>query len=106
MWDYMTILTETKARNLKSGDKAVADGTVTGLRLLPSAVKEHGKWLLRYVSPVNGKSRDIGLGTYPEVSIVVARKLGLAAREQIANGIDPIDARKMNALYQRLRLRL
>ena len=51
-------LTDLKAKNIKPGDKAVADGTVTGLRLEPGGTKGHGKWMVRFVSPETGKGRD------------------------------------------------
>ncbi|HDO1357098.1 TPA: DUF4102 domain-containing protein, partial [Aeromonas veronii] len=51
----MALLTDTKARNLKPGDKAIAHGGVTGLALHPSTAKGRGNWVLRYVSPVTGK---------------------------------------------------
>ena len=88
------MLVETKAKTIKPSDKPFADGTVTGLRLLPSSSRGHGKWQLRYVSPKSTKRRDMGLGTYPEVSIVRARLLATEARNMIALGTDPIDARE------------
>jgi integrase len=89
----MAILTNPKARNIKPGDKPVADGSVTGLWLHPGKEDGNGKWLMRFVSPETNKRRDMGFGTYPEVSIIDARKAAAAARESIRNGIDPIDAR-------------
>ncbi len=94
----MEILKKLQASNIKPGDKPIADGTVTGLWLHPGKIKGHGKWILRFVSPQTNKRRDMGLGTYPEVSIVDARKAALAARELIRNGRDPIDARKSDAV--------
>ena len=64
----MAIITDTKARNLKPEDAAVPHGGITGLTLHPSQSKGHGKWVLRYVSPITGKRRNAGLGTYPEIS--------------------------------------
>jgi len=87
-------LTDLKAKNIKPGDKAVADGTVTGLRLEPGGTKGHGKWVLRFVSPETDKRRDMGLGSYPDVSIIDVRKVAGDARDLIRNGIDPIEARK------------
>lgn len=106
----MTVLSDTKAKNTKPGDRPVADGTVSGLRLHPGQEKGHGKWLLRYKSPTVFKGdkrkeikkppelarRDMGLGTYPEVSLTEARTAALAARELIRSGVDPIEARKAN----------
>ena len=89
------MLTETKARRVKPGDKPVADGTVTGLRLIPSAANGRGNWQLRFVSPETNRRRDMGLGVYPEVSIADARDRALAARKLISSGLDPItDTRK------------
>ncbi len=84
------MLTETKARRIKPGDKPVADGTVTGLRLIPAATNGRGKWQLRFVSPETNRRRDMGLGVYPEVSIAAARDRALEARKLIASGLDPI----------------
>jgi integrase len=87
-------LTDAKARSIKPDDKnALADGTVTGLTLQPTGRKGRGHWNLRFVSPVRKKRRDMGLGVYPEVSIVEARRLAADARKMIAGGEDPIDAR-------------
>jgi hypothetical protein len=87
-------LTDTKARTIKPGDKNLADGTVPGLTLQPTARKGRGRWNLRFVSPVRRKRRDMGLGVYPEVSIVEARGLANEARKKIGGGEDPIDARE------------
>lgn len=84
------MLTETKARRIKLSDKPLADGTVTGLRLIPAAANGRGKWQLRFVSPETSRRRDMGLGVYPEVSIADARDRALAARKLIAADLDPI----------------
>ena len=89
----MAQITELKARNVKPGDKPVADGTVTGLWLKPGAAKGEGKWILRFVSPASAKRRDMGLGAYPDVSIGDARRSALAARELLRSGQDPIEDR-------------
>ena len=75
------------------GDKPVADGMITGLRLEPSTERGRAKWILRFVSPVTGKRRDLGLGVFPEVGIADARSAGIAARQLIAAGKDPINER-------------
>ena len=84
------MLTETKAKRIKPGDKPLADGTVTGLRLLATGKAGRGKWQLRFVSPETEKRRDMGLGSYPEVSIGQAREVANDARRLIAQGLDPI----------------
>lgn len=84
------MLTETQARRIKPGDKPVADGTVRGLRLIPTASKGRGKWQLRFVSPEIERRRDMGLGVYPDVAIGTARERAQEARKLIAAGLDPI----------------
>lgn len=86
----MALLTDIKARSITPGSAAPPHGGVTGLNLLPSRTqKGQGKWVLRYVSPVTGKRRNAGLGTYPQVGIALAGKLAREMREQIAVGQDP-----------------
>ena len=89
----MATLTDIKARNLKPDGPTLPHGGVTGLSLHPSGKKGHGKWVLRYVSPSTGKRRNAGLGSYPEVGIAEAGRQGQAMREQLAQKIDPLDAR-------------
>lgn len=91
----MALLTDTKARNLKPEDKPIPHGGVTGLTLHPSSSKGHGKWVFRYVSPTTGKRRNAGLGSYPEVSIADASKAAQGMREQILNGADPLELKKI-----------
>ena len=56
-----------------------------------------GKWSLRY--RLDHKSREMGLGTFPEISIVDARQKAEDNRRQILNKIDPIeDKRKQEVL--------
>lgn len=90
----MAILTDTKARNIKPDSPQLPHGGVTGLILIPAKTKGHGKWVLRYVSPVTGKRRNAGLGGYPEIGIADVGKLATAMREQIAAGSDPLEIKK------------
>lgn len=94
----MATLTDTKARNIKDGDKPVPHGGITGLSLHPSSTKGRGKWVLRYVSPTTGKRRNAGLGSYPEVSIADVGKIALVMREQLAAGVDPLDAKRIEVV--------
>ncbi|WP_303809343.1 site-specific integrase [Sandarakinorhabdus limnophila] len=90
----MQLITDVKARSVKPGDKPVAHGGVPGLRLEPGSIKGRGKWILRYVSPVSGTRRDMGLGSYPDTGIAAAKISAEAARATIAGGGDPIYARE------------
>lgn len=89
----MSKLTDLKARNLLPGGKPIQHGGVAGLRLEPGTSPGTGKWIFRFVSPVSGKRRDMGLGKYPSVTIAGAAADALRARELMAKGLDPIDAR-------------
>lgn len=92
----MKQITDLHAKRIAPGDKPVAHGVVTGLRLEPGAAKGYGKWILRFVSPVTGKRRDMGLGVYPEVGIADARARAMEARQAIAGGKDPIGEREVD----------
>ena len=56
-------------------------------------------WVFLYAR--NGISRAMGLGSTRVVSLALARELAATAREQLARGLDPVDARKAAALEQR-----
>src|SRR5688500_12588658 len=66
-------------------------GGVAGLAL---QVTETGarSWILRAM--VGGKRRDIGLGGFPDVPLADARRKAREKREDIIEGIDPVEARK------------
>jgi integrase len=49
-------------------------------------------WVFRFT--LAGRTRDMGLGKYPVVSLEKARELAARCRQQVAEGIDPIEARK------------
>lgn len=61
-----------------------------GLRLVVRASGSKS-WLLRY--QIAGRRRDMGLGSYPEVSLKEARLTAAGHRKQLANGIDPMAVR-------------
>jgi integrase len=45
----------------------------------------------------NGKRREMGLGSYPTISLVAARQRADECRRQVAEGLDPITERKKAA---------
>ncbi len=51
----MALLTDTKARNIKPDDKPLPHGGITGLTLHPSNSKDHGKWVLCYVTQTTNR---------------------------------------------------
>lgn len=88
------MLTDLQARKIKPDSKALSDGATRGLYLFPSGKVGIGKWIFRYVSPITGKRRDMGLGRYPEVSIRDARAAALECRRLIETGVDPLEAKR------------
>jgi len=92
------LLTDTKARNVKPGGAPIPHGGVTGLALHPSSNhRGHGKWVLRFVSPVTKKRRNAGLGTYPSIGIAEVANQARLMRDQIARGLDPLDSKANDA---------
>lgn len=81
-------LTATSVSNAKPNDKEynLSDGRGLMLRVKTSGSRF---WLLNYSRPVTKKRANLGLGTYPDVSLAEARKRREAARELLAQGIDP-----------------
>lgn len=73
---------EGKARKMSDGAGLVLDARPTGA----------GWWRLRYW--LAGREGMLSLGTYPEVSLKLARQRRDEARQLIAQGIDPSAARK------------
>jgi len=84
-------LTDAKARNAKPKNNQFKLFDTDGLFLLVSPAG--GKWW-RFKYRLGGKEKLISLGTYPEVSLAQARVRRDEARGQVADGIDPSQARK------------
>ena len=51
------------------------------------------KWVLCYT--INGKRREMGLGSFPSVGLAEAREKSAANKKLSTEGIDPIHARKV-----------
>lgn len=81
-----------KAYELDRLDRRGLYGDGDGLYL--SVAKGGSKsWIYRY--QVNGRRRDLGLGGYPAVSLAKARSRRDDARQQVRQGIDPLEARDL-----------
>jgi len=63
-----------------------------GLRLVVSKGGAK-KWVLRFT--INRKRREMGLGSFPDVSLADARDKASDARKLANQGIDPIEAKKV-----------
>ncbi len=73
------------------GNSTFAVGGVSGL-LMQITPNGGRTWLLRV--SVAGKRREIGLGGYPDTSLAQARERAREAKDQIRQGIDPVEERK------------
>jgi hypothetical protein len=62
-----------------------------GLRLVVSSTGAK-KWVLRFT--IDGKRREMGLGSFPDVGLAEARDKAAEHRKQAKDGIDPIEARQ------------
>ncbi|HEX9880963.1 MAG TPA: Arm DNA-binding domain-containing protein, partial [Hyphomicrobium sp.] len=69
-----------------------------GLYLKVSKAKTRS-WVYRYGH--NGKTRYAGLGPFPTVSLAAAREAAQTCRQQIAAGLDPIEAKRAEREAQR-----
>jgi integrase len=78
-------------RKIETADEGVY-GDGGGLYYI-ARKRGEGRWYLRY--QLDGKRRELGLGSYPEIGLAAARKAAGEARELIARGIDPVEARRV-----------
>ncbi len=62
-----------------------------GLRLVVSN-RGAKKWVLRFT--IDGRRREMGLGSFPDVGLAEVRDKATEHRKQAKNGIDPIKARQ------------
>jgi len=81
-------LNPAKVKNAKQGKHE--DGG--GLRLVVSKAGAK-KWILRVT--VNGKRREMGLGSFPDISLAAAREEASEGRKLARKGTDPIEARRV-----------
>ncbi|WP_186122661.1 tyrosine-type recombinase/integrase [Burkholderia gladioli] len=84
-------LTDLKVRTVKPTEKQqkLYDGGGLLLLITPAGGK---RWIFKY--RVEGKEKSLALGTYPAVSLAAARDRRDSAREKLAAGLDPSEAKK------------
>lgn len=85
----MAIHKLTPRRVATAGPGKYEDGG--GLRLVVSSTGAK-KWVLRFT--IDGKRREMGLGSSPDVGLAEAREKATQHRKQAKAGIDPIEARR------------
>lgn len=92
---HIMLLTDVQIRRAKAQDKPYTLNDGSGLSLLIDTNGGKG-WRFRY--RFAGKAKMISFGVYGEVSLAEARKKRDEARNQLANGINPSDARRANKI--------
>ena len=92
-------LTDVAIRKTKPGGKPVklADGGGLHLLVTPAGGK---LWRLKY--RLNGREKQLAIGSYPEISLSEARKRREAARMLIANGKDPSQEKRREKVRSRV----
>jgi len=93
-------LTDTALKKVKAEDKDIILSDGNGLQV---KVRKSGSklWNFNYYHPITKKRVNMGLGKYPDVSIVNARKLAQQARELVALGTDPKEHRDETLAFKR-----
>ncbi len=84
-------ISDKKVRNLKPKDKPYKVSDFEGLFVL---VKVSGSKSWRFKYRVDGKEKLLVIGDYPAVSLSQARQARDAAKAQLAEGIDPNEAKQ------------
>jgi integrase len=92
-------LTDTAIRKAKPGDKPTKIFDGSGLYLL---VQPTGRKLWRLKYRFGGSEKLLALGAYPDVPLRGARDRRDDARRQLANGVDPGQARKAEKAAQKV----
>lgn len=84
-------ISDIKVRNLKAGDKPYKVSDFEGLFVL---IKVSGSKSWRFKYRIDGKEKLLVIGDYPAVSLSQARQARDAAKAQLAEGIDPNEAKQ------------
>ncbi|CAM3054057.1 integrase domain-containing protein [Vibrio mytili] len=88
-----TPLTDSKIRTYKPQDKIciLSDGGGLQLKIKPNGSK---LWNFNYYHPITQKRVNMGLGSYPDISLRAARETAQQARTLVKSGVDPKEARE------------
>lgn len=81
---------KVKAAKAKGKDYILTDGNGLQMRVRINGSK---LWNFNYIHPETKKRINMGLGTFPEISLAQARKRTVEARELVAQGLDPKEKR-------------
>src|SRR5271154_470917 len=89
----LTAVEVTKAK----GPAVLHDGGGLYLRVSATGAKS---WVFRF--QLDGRRRDMGIGSFPAVALADARGRAADARRQLQGGADPLEAKKSAHQVQRL----
>jgi integrase len=93
------MLTDAKLRALKPSTRPFKCADAEGLFVL---VKPNGSKLWRFSYRFQGKQKTLALGSYPQVSLLDARKKRAVAKEKLCAGQDPAHEKKMEKRRARI----
>lgn len=85
-------LTDTEIRQAKPKERefSLGDGKGLLLRVKPSGAKQ---WVFNYTHPFTKRRSNLGLGSYPELSLSDARIAAQTFNTTLAKGLDPKEQR-------------
>ena len=88
MAKVITPLTNTQVKQAKAKEKDyyLPDGQGLQLRISSKGKKS---WVFKYQTPITKKRTNISFGSYPEISLALARKRREEARENLSQGVNP-----------------
>lgn len=96
------MLTDVQCRNAACPpDRKQARFADSGGLYLQVSPQGSKRWFLKY--RVDGKEKQLALGSYPTVTLTAARQARDTAKMQKAAGVDPLQARKLEKLKGRRR---
>jgi hypothetical protein len=86
------LLTDAQCKAARPKQKIyyLNDGNGLRLRVSPNGSRA---WLLRY--RFGGKERTVSLGSYPTISLTIARAKAIEARQLVATNQDPVIAKRV-----------
>ena len=90
--------TSIKSAKPKAKEYSLGDGGGLHLKVKPNGLKN---WIFRYTRPIVGGVTNIGLGSYPNVSLSEARQTAQECRGLKSRGIDPRLERKAKLASER-----
>jgi integrase len=87
------MLTDTRVRSAKSGERPVKLSDGGGLHLL---IQPHGTKLWRFAYRFLDKQKTLALGVYPTIGLQEARQRRQDAKRLLAKGVDPSVERQLD----------